>query len=115
MELSQNMKTFKISISVIVILAVGIAEALAGKDSILCFCKRTYQTIRLYSRYRQNHKYIFGIAARDDCSEWGEWGQCSESCGTGFRERICKEGNKEREKCQARSNNCETISGTQSS
>ena len=120
MERSQNMKTFKLSISVIVILAVGITESLAGKDSILYYSKRTYQTIRLYSRYRRNHKHIFGIAAPGDCtvqSSWSEWGQCSESCGTGFRERICSGllFFKEREKCQARSNNCETISGTQSS
>merc|ERR1711872_1061153 len=81
LELYQNMKTFKLSISVFVILAIAFAESLA---------------------------------ASDDCSEWGEWGQCSESCGHGFRERICPikygPGLKDTENCQARNNNCETIS-----
>merc|ERR1712002_1060375 len=80
LELYQNMKTFKISISVFVILAAAFAESLA---------------------------------ASDDCSNWTEWGQCSESCGHGFRERICKdtiqEGKnlKDTEFCQARNYSCD--------
>ena len=57
---------------------------------------------------------------------WGKWGQCSESCGNGFRERVlsntdgvsCEENidglRKQREKCRIRNNNCEPIIGTQS-
>ena len=56
-----------------------------------------------------------------NCSKWGEWGQCSESCGKGFRERVRAIGEvdvpscllKERKRCQIRNNNCEPIPGTQ--
>ena len=64
--------------------------------------------------------------ASNDCI-WGKWGQCSESCGYGFRERVllnadrasCKENfagqRKQTEKCRVRNNNCEPISsGNQS-
>jgi len=59
--------------------------------------------------------------ASNDCI-WGKWGQCSESCGYGFRERVllnadsasCKENfvglPKQTEKCRIRNNNCEPIS-----
>jgi len=58
------------------------------------------------------------LADSSDCSKWSEWGQCSESCGLGRRERICKDtigtrewkNLKETEKCQIRTSNCETIS-----
>ena len=64
----------------------------------------------------------------NDCNEskWGEWGQCPESCGKGFRMRVlinkdgtpCEESStgvsKEKEICQIRKINCEPISGTKS-
>ena len=64
----------------------------------------------------------------NDCNEskWGDWGQCSESCGKGFRMRVlinkdgtpCEESStgvrKEKEICQIRKINCEPISGTKS-
>ena len=61
----------------------------------------------------------------NDCT-WGKWGQCSESCGNGFRERVltktdgtpCQKSftgpHKETEICQIRSINCEPKAGTQS-
>jgi len=52
-----------------------------------------------------------------ECTKWGEWGQCSESCGNGFMERVCintagqsgKESGlpNETKRCQIRNNNCE--------
>ena len=72
--------------------------------------------------------FLFGIAERrgsmfnarttDEC-KWGEWGQCSESCGNGFMERVrmntagqsgkenCNDLPKEKKRCQLRNNNCE--------
>ena len=77
-------------------------------------------------RYRQTHKYMFGIVDALECSadssEWTEWGPCSESCGLGFRQRYCREespsgevkATKDTEKCQVQSNQCETMEGTKS-
>ena len=63
---------------------------------------------------------MFGIVDALECpadlGEWTEWGPCSESCGLGFRQRYCRDGNviyqKDTEKCQVQSNQCETMEGT---
>jgi len=48
------------------------------------------------------------------CRDWGKFGPCSESCGSGFTERICTNTTghcnglpKETVGCQMRTNNCE--------
>ena len=74
---------------------------------------------------------MFGIVDADctdvECTfesgEWGEWGQCSETCSIGWRERIfwgkLPSGyvtqTKERQKCALLDINCEAIvEGTKS-
>jgi len=154
------MKTFKLSISVIVILVVGVAESLAGVDSgktcqeqseqsqpcireTIEGCKTcthwTYinecnavLTEQECSRHNVSFDWTTGQcktgggwecyevlddnSGSSDCSNWSEWGQCSESCGLGFRERICNDivvqwkNLKKTEKCQMRDNHCERIS-----
>lgn len=67
----------------------------------------------------RNSKIMAQTTNAWNCSKWGDWGQCSESCGKGFRERVRAKIDesscllKERKQCQIRNNNCEPIPGTQ--
>ena len=68
---------------------------------------------------------MFNALTRKECSwsQWGDWGQCSESCGNGFMERFrsntagqsgkenCIGVPKETKRCQIRNNNCEPLPG----
>ena len=66
---------------------------------------------------------MFNARTTNECTKWGEWGQCSESCGNGFIERVCintagKSGKvsglpKETKSCTIRNNNCEGNHTTQ--
>ena len=66
---------------------------------------------------------MFNARTTNECSKWGEWGQCSESCGKGFMERVCINADgqsgketglpKETKRCQIRDNNCEGTHTTQ--
>ena len=69
---------------------------------------------------------MVNLITTDACnwSKWGEWGQCSKSCGHGFRERVrtnttwqsgkrtCTGLRKERTRCQVGNYNCEQLPGT---
>jgi len=63
---------------------------------------------------------MFKALTTNECS-WSKWGQCSESCGNGFMERVrtntagksgkdsCMGLPKETKRCQIRNNNCEPL------
>ena len=65
---------------------------------------------------------MFKALTTNECS-WSKWGQCSESCGNGFMERVrtntagksgkdsCMGLPKETKRCQIRNNNCEPLPG----
>ena len=88
----------------------------------------TVETLFLHIEIAEARSLQIKTQTTNDCtgSKWGKWGQCSESCGKGFRERVLTKADgtpceksytgprKEKEICEIRSINCEAISGTQS-
>jgi len=80
-------------------------------------CAAEYLLVEIEDELAERRGSMFNARTTNECTKWGEWGQCSESCGNGFMERACintagKSGKesvlpKETKKCTIRNNNCE--------
>merc|ERR1712126_385158 len=81
-------------------------------------CVAKYLLVEMEDEIAERQDSMFNARASNDCS-WSKWGECSESCGYGFMERVrintagksgkenCVGLPKERKSCQVRKNNCE--------
>jgi len=80
-------------------------------------CAAEYLLVEIEDEIAERRGSMLNARTTNECTKWGEWGQCSESCGNGIIERVCintagKSGKesglpKETKRCQIRNNNCE--------
>jgi len=83
-------------------------------------CVADYLLVEIEDEIAERQDSMFNARTTNECS-WSKWGECSESCGNGFMERVrintagqsgkekCNGLPKETKRCQIRNNNCEDV------